>query len=176
MSENKKLVHEGRHLNTVEVDGWEFVTRRQVCGVVVIAALTADNKLILVEQFRIPLGRSVIELPAGLAGDVAGQENEKLAIAAARELQEETGYEAHDLEWIAEGPASAGLTDEFITFFLTRKVSKVGVGGGDEHEDITVHEIPLENIHQWTKDQARQGKLIDNKIWVGLYFLMRPSP
>lgn len=165
-----KCLYEGRHLNFVSHDGWEYVSRRNVNGVVVITAVTEENKLLLVEQLRKPLNRAIIELPAGLSGDIAGEENEALVRAGKRELVEETGYEATSMKAVTAGPASAGLTDEFITFLQAEGLRKIGTGGGDASENIIVHEIPLAQLHEWIIQQQQLGKLIDYKIWVGLYF------
>jgi ADP-ribose pyrophosphatase len=113
----------------------------------------------------------VIELPAGLAGDVAGEEDEALEAAAHRELLEETGYRAKQLSRQFHGPPSAGITSEEVTFFLARNVERVHDGGGDASEDITVHRVPLGRVARWLKRQARLGKAVDVKVYAGLYCL-----
>ena len=75
------------------------------------------EQLVLVEQYRPPLDAHIIELCAGLAGDVPGKEDEPLEDAARRELLEECGYDAEHLEFLTEGPPAQGLCDEFLTFF-----------------------------------------------------------
>ena len=137
----------------------------------VIVAVTVARNLLLVEQFRRPLERRVIELPAGLAGDIAGSETELLAVAAQRELLEETGYEAAEMQYLTAGPTSAGLTDEVVTFFLATGLNKTGRGGGDDSEAIDVHEIPLASIRTWLDDRANEGLSIDPKVYAGLFFL-----
>src|SRR5215217_1288754 len=87
-------IAEGKRVRLVRRGDWEFVTRKKSSGIVAIVAVTDDYKLVLVEQYRPPVAKSVIELPAGLAGDEAGHEQEDLLTAARRELLEETGYEA----------------------------------------------------------------------------------
>ena len=67
-------LHAGRHLRLVERNGWEFVERPGVRGIVVVAAVTPGGRLLLVEQRREPVGTRVVELPAGLAGDGGGLE------------------------------------------------------------------------------------------------------
>jgi ADP-ribose pyrophosphatase len=162
----------GRFLRLVAVNGWEYVERVNVTGVVGIVAVTDSRKMLLVEQYRPPLGKRAIELPAGLAGDVSGSETEELADAVRRELLEETGYEASDCESLTEGPSSAGLTNEVIHFFRAMGLKKTGDGGGDHSEDIVVHEVPLESVDAWLRRQARRGLAIDPKIYAGLYFLI----
>src|SRR4051812_22417920 len=97
MDNNVKTLCDGKHIRLVQKGKWEFVERKKVSGIVGIVAVTDDGKLILVEQFRPPVNKRVIEIPAGLAGDVAGREEESLETAARRELLEETGYEAREM-------------------------------------------------------------------------------
>jgi len=171
MSEsNEVTVAEGKYVRLVRQGGWEFARRKGISGIVGIVAVTDDGKLVLVEQYRAPVGANVIELPAGLAGDAKGHEREDLADAARRELLEETGYEARSMQRVAAGAASAGMTDEIITLFRATGLTKTGEGAGDETEDITVHEVPLAGITDWLAAQERGGKLIDLKVYCGLYF------
>ena len=165
---------EGKYVRLVRQGKWEYAKRKGVSGIVGIVAVTNDRKLVLVEQERAPVGKRVIELPAGLAGDSAGHEREDLADAARRELLEETGYEAAELKRVAEGAASAGMTDEVITLFLARGLRKTGEGKGDGSEDLTLHEVPLDNAAAWLDERAKQGKLIDLKVYGGLYFARQP--
>ena len=164
-------LHSGRFLKLVRRGKWEFVERQGATGVVGIVAVTDDARLLLVEQFRPPLQKQVIELPAGLAGDVAGTEAESLATAAARELVEETGYEACEIRLLTEGPSSAGLTDEMITFFLMTGLTKVSDGGEDASEEIVVHAVPLADLPGWLEERRRAGWALDPKIYVGLFWL-----
>jgi ADP-ribose pyrophosphatase len=170
----REVVAQGRHLRLVRDNGWEYVERIAGSGVVVIAAVTAEGRLLLVEQFRRPVGRRVIELPAGLAGDVAGCEREPLGVAARRELIEETGYAAESMSPLAVGPPSAGLSAEIVTFLHADGLRRVGPGGGDAGEAITVHEVPVGAAPAWLEARARDGILIDPKVYAGLYFLERP--
>jgi ADP-ribose pyrophosphatase len=164
---------EGRRVRLVRQAHWEYAERTNARGAVVIAAATNDRKLILVEQYRIPVDRRVIEPPAGLVGDVVGEEEEELETAARRELLEETGYEAEQLELVSIGPPSAGLASEIVAFFVARGLVQVHDGGGDDSEEIVVHAAPLETIDRWLDDQAARGLLIDPKVYAALYFLKR---
>ena len=167
----KKSLHKGRFLAMFERGGWEYVDRVGATGVVVILAVTDEDELVLVEQHRVPLGASVIELPAGLAGDLPDARDEDFRAAARRELLEETGYEAENIEFLCEGPPSAGLTSEIQTLLRATGLRKTGAGGGDETEDITVHTIALNVLDDWLGEAAQRGCLIDPKIYAGLYFL-----
>ncbi len=162
---------EGKFLRLAKRGRWEYVERVNSSGAVVIVAVTPDDKLLLVEQFRVPLQKNVIELPAGLMGDIAGQEQEPQAIAAQRELLEETGYYAAHFHELATGPTTAGLADEVVSFMLATQLEKRTAGGGDEHEEITVHEVPLQGIADHLQALAAKGCAIDTKIFTGLYFL-----
>jgi hypothetical protein len=102
-------LYDGKFIRLVRQHNWEFVQRKNVSGIVGIVAVTDDRRLVLVEQFRPPVGKPVIELPAGLAGDVAGSETEELADAARRELLEETGLRGEEMTRLCAGTASAGL-------------------------------------------------------------------
>lgn len=162
-------VWEGRHLRFIKRGGWECVERTKASGIVGVLAVTPEAGVLLVEQFRPPVGRRVIELPAGLAGDIEGAEGEALAEAARRELVEETGYDAGRMEWLGEGPASAGLCDEIITFFRAHELRRVADGGGDADEEIRVHEVPLVDLRRWCGERRREGCLVDYKVHAALW-------
>ena len=168
-------IAEGKRVNLVRRGEWEYITRKKVSGIVGIVAVTDDRKLVLVEQFRPPVGKSVIELPAGLAGDEAGHEQEDLAAAARRELLEETGYEAGEMTFLAEGPPSAGITDEIITLFRATGLKKTGKGEGDGTERITLHEVAVDRVPAWLEEQRKAGRLVDLKVYSGLYFASRST-
>lgn len=170
-----ETLHAGRHLSLVRRGHWEFATRHGATGVVGLIAVTDDAKMLLVEQTRPPLGKRVIELPAGLSGDIVGEESESLLTAARRELLEETGYEAQQARLLTEGPSSAGLTDEMISFFLMTGLTKTGDGGGDASEDILVHEVPLTAMPGWLEERRQAGWAIDPKIYVGLFWIEHNS-
>ncbi|HZN35939.1 MAG TPA: NUDIX hydrolase, partial [Pirellulaceae bacterium] len=120
----------GRHVSVLARGKWEFVTRNTRRPAVGIVAITGERRIVLVEQFRPPVNARVIELPAGLAGDQAGAEQEPLLAAAQRELLEETGYRAARWTELAGGYSSPGLTDELVVLFLAEGLTKVAPGGG----------------------------------------------
>ncbi len=168
------LIGAGKFLKLVREGRWEYATRPGGREVAVIIALTADRRLLLVEQMRIPLGCNVLELPAGLVGDHAAWAGERAVDAAQRELEEETGYRALHLTELMRCPTSAGLTDETAVFFRAEGLVKTGPGGGDPSERITVHAVPLAGIDRWLLDRQRQGVALDPKIYTALYWLDRP--
>jgi ADP-ribose pyrophosphatase len=170
---SEHVVAETKYMRLLSRSGWYYVSRRNVSGIVVIAAVTADSELVLVEQYRPPLDASVIELPAGLVGDDPGEEGESLLSAARRELLEEAGFVAQEMECVIEGPPSPGITDEVLTFVCARDARRIAAGGGDATEDIRVHVVPLSDVHSWLAAQREQGKAVDVKIYAGLYLVTR---
>jgi ADP-ribose pyrophosphatase len=126
-----KIEWEGKFLRVVKIGRWEFAERVNDVQGVVIIAITPEGKLLLTEQERLPVGKRVIELPAGLAGDLDSNHGENPAAAARRELLEETGYEATEMTWLAAGPPSAGLSSEMVSFFRATGLRRVGKGGGE---------------------------------------------
>lgn len=155
---------------------WEYAHRPHATGAVLVAAVTDTRKLLLVEQYRIPVHARTIELPAGLVGDNAGDPEESAREAARRELIEETGYAAGHLAPLLRGPASSGLGSEIATLFRATGLQRVGPGGGVGREAITVHEVPLTEVHDWLVARAQSGVLVDPKVYAGLYFIFfRPG-
>ncbi len=167
------VVAQTKHLRLVDRHGWSFAQRIGSTGIVCIVAMTADGKVVLVEQYRPPVRTSVIELPAGLAGDVADQPDESLQQAAERELLEETGYVAQSWTRLVTVASSAGLTDEVVTFFRAENLQKKAAGGGDASEDIQVHEVPLRHIEPWLDEAAAAGRIVDARVYAALNFLTR---
>jgi ADP-ribose pyrophosphatase len=163
-------LYEGKHLRLVKHGQWEFTERVRVTGAAVIVAMTDDGRMLLTEQHRIPVAGRVIELPAGLAGDIAEEAHETLETAARRELREETGYEAREMAHLVTGPSSPGLTSELVSLFLATGLRQVGPGGGHGDERIQVHSIPLAEIHQWLRRRIGEGLLVDPKVFAGIYF------
>src|SRR3954466_1309706 len=141
-----KTLYAGKHLAMVAMGKWEFVTRMTKNPAVAIVAITDDERVVLVEQFRIPAGEPVIEIPAGLSGDTPGTEGEPLLESAKRELLEETGYKASRWTELGRGYSSPGLSDELIAVFLAEDLAKVEPGGGDSQEKITIHEVPITGL------------------------------
>lgn len=173
MAVERKILGSGKFLRLIEQGGWEYTERLGSSGVVVIVPLTEAKELVLVEQFRHALNARVLELPAGLVGDKEEFVGEAFESAALRELEEETGFLATKLELLTSGPSAAGSSNTLIHFYLATGLKKTGPGGGDEHEDIQVHVVPLDEVEAFSKVQEAKGCLLDAKLFTGLYFAKR---
>jgi len=157
----------GTHLKLMADGHWEYAERTRASGGVVILAFTANDELILIEQFRPPVQKRVISLPAGLTGD--GGEAEEAAVSAIRELEEETGYRAEHVHQLTMGPSSPGLTTEMMTFFRAEGVSKIENAVLDPEEGITLHLVPMKDLPAWLAAREAEGMLLDYKIYAALY-------
>src|SRR5437763_1927437 len=124
----RKTLYAGKFLALVQEERWEYVDRIGASGAAIIVAVTDEQKLLLVEQYRIPVQARTIELPAGIVGDEPGGADECHADAARRELLEETGYAAEHIEALTTGPASSGLTSEVVTLLLASGLKKTHGG------------------------------------------------
>lgn len=154
-------VWQGKYL-TVRVDGtWEYVVRTGGVGAAVIVAIDGAD-VILVEQYRVPLGARCLELPAGLVGDESA--GETIEAAAARELEEETGYRAAAIERLGDFCSSPGMTSEAFALVRATGLTRVGDGGGTPQEDITVHRVPLAEIARVVAEKRTMGVFIDAKL------------
>ena len=167
--EREEVMWAGKFIAAKTRGKWEYVSRTRGIKAAVILAVDAEDHVVLVEQFRVPLGRACIELPAGLIGDHG--ENEDATAAAARELEEETGYRAARMEMIGEFYSSPGMVTESFTLLRARDLVKVGPGGGVDGEDITVHRVPLKGIGQFIAESRARGLGID----VRLLMLLAPD-
>jgi len=166
------IKYEGRFIELVSRDGWEFIRRTNASAVVAIAALTDQNEVILIDQTRKPLGADgerVIEIPAGLVGDDVADDT--VLDAARRELIEETGYTAQELKIVSRGPSSAGQSNEIITLVKAKRLTRVGEGGGIDGEDIVTHTVPLAEVKGWLQAREAEGLWVDPKVWAALYWL-----
>ncbi len=159
----EQVVWEGRFITAKTKGRWEYVSRsRGIRAAVILAA--EDGHVLLVEQYRVPLGRPCIELPAGLIGDDAGYDGEDPLAAAGRELEEETGYRAARLEDCGEFYSSPGMVSESFHLIRARGLTKVGQGGGVDGEDIVTHRVPLSRLARFVAEQREAGKGIDVRL------------
>ncbi len=161
--EHEEIVWQGKFITAKRRGRWEYVGRARGIRAAVILAID-EGHVLLVEQYRVPLGRVCLELPAGLIGDGDGGEDESAEAAAIRELEEETGYRAARMESLGEFMSSPGMVSESFTLLRARGLEQVGEGGGTEHEDITVHRVPLANVRQFVAERRALGHAIDVRV------------
>lgn len=156
---------EGRFVTVKQQGTWEYVSRSRGIHAAVILAIddAPDGRhVILVEQFRVPMGKNCLELPAGLVGDdTAGEAAE---LAAARELDEETGYAAAHWRNVGEYYSSPGMVSESFTLLVATGLTKVGEGGGVDSEDIIVHRVPLDGVEDFVAAKRAEGCGIDVRV------------
>ena len=164
-----ETLFETRWLGVYRIGHWDFVRRPNSDACVGILAVTPDDEIVLVEQFRIPVQRSVIEIPAGLVGDEEEHRGEPIAETARRELLEETGFHAGKIETLVVTPTSAGMTSEFTHLFLATDLEKRGPGGGVGAEDIKIHLVPKSSLRTWLREKENESFAIDFKIHAALW-------
>lgn len=157
-----ETVWQGRFITAKKQGRWEYVSRARGIRAAVIVAVDDEDHLLLVEQYRVPLGQACLELPAGLVGDET--EGEAVEIAAARELEEETGYRPGRVESLGEYFSSPGMVSESFTLVRARDLVRVGEGGGVEGEGITVHRVKLAEVPAFVDACRTRGLAIDVKL------------
>ncbi len=126
-----------------------------------IIAITEDDEVVLVRQYRPAVKSYVIELPAG----ICDREDESLIEVAERELLEETGYSADEFELIFSGTVSPGITNELYNLFLASGARKTANGGGTSGEEIEVLLKPRRRLIEFLVETSLEGDiLVDAKI------------
>ena len=170
MNETETLSN-GKWLRLKRRGRWEYAERTNPGGGVMIIAVTPEDRILFVEQYRPAIECMTIEMPAGLVGDVASSAGESAVDAAHRELIEETGYRAAAIDFLMSGPTSAGMSNEILAFVRARGLERVEDGGGDETEDITLHEVPRSEAAGWLIEKINAGYSIDPKMFAGLFML-----
>lgn len=163
-TEEETIVWQGRFVTAKTKGKWEYVSRARGIRAAVILAVDAEDHVILVDQFRMPLNKRCIELPAGLIGDGDDNVHEADELAAARELEEETGYRPGRMENLGEFYSSPGMVTESFSLFRAHDLEKVSDGGGVEGEDITVHRVPLAKIDAAIAGWRAEGYAIDVRL------------
>lgn len=160
-TELEQIVWQGRFITTKTKGKWEYVSRARGIKAAVILAVD-EGHVLLVEQYRVPLGAPCLELPAGLIGDET--DNEVMEEAAARELEEETGYRPGRIELIGEFHSSPGMVSESFFFVRALDLVKTGEGGGVEGENIAVHRVPLAVVSDFMEKKRAEGCAMDAKL------------
>jgi len=160
-AEPEEIMWQGRFITAKTRGKWEYVSRARGIKAAVILAVE-DDHVLLVEQYRVPLGASCIELPAGLIGD--HDAGEDALTSAARELEEETGYRAGKLDIVGEFFSSPGMVSESFTLVRASGLTKVGDGGGVDGENILVHRVALAQLQAFVADKRAEGCVVDVKL------------
>lgn len=157
----EETLWEGRYIAAKSRGKWEYVSRTRNVSAAVILALD-DGHVLLVEQYRVPLGKLCLELPAGLIGDET--EGEAVEAAAARELEEETGYRPALMTDLGFYYSSPGMVSEGFTLLRAEGLVKVSEGGGVAGEDIIVHRVKLADVPAFVAQKREAGYAIDVKM------------
>ncbi|MFJ5715654.1 NUDIX hydrolase [Neobacillus sp. NPDC093127] len=153
------------HLQDVELPNGKQGKREIIKhpGAVAILAVTADNKVLMVEQYRKALERTIVEIPAGKL-----EKGEEPALCARRELEEETGYECESLELLTSFYTSPGFADEIVHVYLaTGLTKKENAAALDEDEFVNLEELTLDEAEQYVKEQ----KIYDAKTIFAVQYL-----
>lgn len=156
-----ETVWQGKWIVARRQGKWEYVSRARGIEAAVIVAID-DGHVLLVEQYRVPLGRRCLELPAGLIGD--DHDGDTALDAARRELEEETGYRAAHVEDLGYFHSSPGMVTEGFTLVRATGLTKVGEGGGIGDEEIVVHRVALDDIPALVAAKRADGLAIDVKL------------
>lgn len=151
----------GKYIVAKRRGPWEYVGRARSIGAAVILAVE-DGHVLLVEQWRVPLQRMCLELPAGLVGDET--EGEDIAESASRELEEETGWRADHIEIVGEFASSPGMVSETFTLVRAHGLTQIHEGGGVADENIVTHRVPVSDVTAFVGAKRAEGCLIDVKI------------
>ncbi|MBQ7148006.1 MAG: NUDIX hydrolase [Pseudobutyrivibrio sp.] len=159
---DRKLIHQGTILDIYEdtmllpngkTEKWDFVSHRM--GAACVLAVKPDGKILMVRQYRNALERETLEVPAGKRDSL----DEDTSICAARELEEETGYQAGKLEKLLSLKSTVAFCDEMIDVYLATDLRKLGEQNLNESEDIDVEAWKLEDL----MEMCYSGKIQDAK-------------
>lgn len=159
--ETDEIVWEGKYIAVHQSGRWEYVSRTGNVSAAVILAVN-EGAVLLIEQYRVPLGRNCLELPAGLIGDeTAGEAPEA---AASRELEEETGFRPARMTSLGHYFSSPGMVSEGFTLFRADGLERVSEGGGVEGEDISVHHVALADVPAFVATKRAEDCAIDVRL------------
>ena len=157
-------IYEGKILNlrkdTVEIKDGKLASREIIehNGAVAILAVTDDNRIVMVSQYRKACEKELLEIPAGKL-----EKGEDPKDAALRELKEETGYVPGTVEYMTRFYNAAGYSSEMITLYMCRDLIK-GEASPDEDEDIELSEIDIDTLY----DMCLKGEIEDSKTIIGV--------
>jgi ADP-ribose pyrophosphatase len=132
-------------------------------GAVAILPITEDGKIVMVEQYRKALERTLVEIPAGKL-----EKGEDPESSARRELEEETGYVCTNLDWLISFYTSPGFADEIVHVYIATGLSKKEDAAGlDEDEFVNIVELTLPEAKQYIEDK----KIFDAKTAYAVQYL-----
>jgi ADP-ribose pyrophosphatase len=160
--EPAETVWQGKWIVAKRQGKWEYVSRARGIQAAVIVAIDDEDHVLLVEQYRVPLGQRCLELPAGLIGDE--HDDDTPLGAARRELEEETGYRCETVVPLGYFHSSPGMVSEGFTLVRATGLTKVGEGGGVDGEDIIVHRVALADLPAFVADKRADSVAIDVKL------------
>ncbi len=161
------IMWQGKYVRALKRGQWEYVSRANDIGAVVILA-EFEGKVILIDQPRVPIGGRCVELPAGLVGDE--DPNATVESSAIKELEEETGFTADRVERLGDFHGSPGILSESFTLVRAHGVRRIGDGGGNHDEDITVHLVARDDIPAFAEQMRDEGYSIDVKLLIFMDF------
>lgn len=160
-------IYEGKVINlkvdTVELPDKRYSKREIVehSGGVGIIAITEEDNIVLVKQYRKAIGKTILEIPAGKL-----ELMEEPKGTAKRELEEETGYISDELKYLTEFYPTPGYCTEKIHIFLAKNL-RSGVQNLDKNEYLDVIELPFNDAY----DKVMSGEIIDGKTIVGILLM-----
>lgn len=148
-------------VDTVKLPNGTEATREIIKhpGAVAVLAITPDDRMLVVEQYRKPLEKSQVEIPAGKLDP--GEEPEN---CARRELLEETGYTCGSLRLLSSFYTSPGFADEIIHMYVAQDLTK-GEARPDEDEFLEIEAVTLEQAQQY----LAEGRIGDAKTIMAVY-------
>ncbi|WHY60583.1 NUDIX hydrolase [Cytobacillus firmus] len=132
-------------------------------GAVAVLAVTEDNKIVMVEQYRKALDKIIAEIPAGKL-----EAGEEPSVCAERELEEETGYACTELEWLISFYTSPGFADELVHLYIAKGLKKKeDAASPDEDEFVNLLEVTLEEAISLLEEQ----KVYDAKTAYAIQYM-----
>jgi ADP-ribose pyrophosphatase len=159
-----RLLHEGRYFSflrdEVELPNGRRTHRDFVRhpGAVAVVPFLPDGRVVLVRQYRYAAGKELLEIPAGTL-----EPGELPLDCARRELVEETGYEARELEPLLSCYMAPGYSSEVIHFYKARGLREVG-HEQEPDEDIAIERLDLEAV----REMIKRNIIEDAKTMVGI--------
>lgn len=149
-------------VDEIEYDATSNRGRREVVvhpGGAVVVALTSENEIVMVKQFRYPFEEWVLELPAGKLDDA--EDPKKCAL---RELAEETGFKAEKISKLGQIYTTPGFCDEVLHIYLAENLTSGETAREEGEEGMQVFEYTIDEI----KEKIREGKIVDGKSISGI--------